>query len=127
MSPSSHSWTTRSKRPAPSGSGTIHAQGRLDILDRLFLRRAYLLSSLPVGRSDLVGHGEHKAPVVVALLDGRLVFQQRRHVGQAVEPLIPELLGIVNVPAAFHARLLRHDLIEKLTLAVLGTSLGVGL
>jgi hypothetical protein len=80
-----------------------------------------------VGRSDLVGHGDHEAPVVIALLDRRLVFQQRRNVGQAVERLIPELLGIVNLAAALHARLLRHDLIEKFALAVLGTGLDVGL
>src|ERR1700722_8474349 len=98
-----------------SGSGITRAQRRRDVLDRLFLRRAYLLPFLPVGRSDLVGHGEHEAPVVIALLDGRLVFQQRRHVAQTVDPLIPELLGIVNFPA-LHARLLRHDLVERPTL-----------
>jgi hypothetical protein len=108
------------------GSGISHAQRRRDVLDRLFLRRGYLIPFLPVGRSDLVGHGEDEVPVVVALLDGRLVFQQRRRVAQTVDPLIPELLGIVNFPA-LHARLLRHDLVEKLTLAVLGTRLGVDL
>jgi hypothetical protein len=112
---------------AVPGSGTVHAQRRPDVLDRLLLGRAYLLASLPVGRGDLVGHGEHEAPVVIALLGGRLVLEQRGHVGQAVEPLVPELLGIVDLPAALHARLLRHDLVEKLALAVLGTSLGVGL
>ena len=59
---------------AITGSGTIHAQRRCDVLDGFFFRRAYLLASLAVGRGDLVGHGEHEAPVVFALLSGRLVF-----------------------------------------------------
>jgi len=92
----------------------------------LFLGRAYLPASLPVGGGDLIGHREDEAPVVVALLDRRLVLKQRRRAAQTVEFQLPELLGTASSPA-LRTRPLRHDLVEKLALAVLGPRLGVDL
>src|SRR5580692_4231796 len=110
-------------RPRRRGRRSGAVQRRGDVHDRLFLGRAYQLPSLPVGGRDLIGHGEDEALVVVALLDGRLVLKQCRHSAQTVELLLPELLGTAGLPG-HRARPLRHDLVEKLALAVLGARLG---
>jgi hypothetical protein len=103
-----------------------HAERCRDVLDGLLLGRAHALPSLPVGRRDLIGHREHEASVVIELLIARLVIQQRRRVTQMAEGRILELLGVVELPVV-HARLLGHDLVEKLALAMLGARLDVSL
>jgi len=42
--------------------------------------RAHRLPVFPVGGGDLVGQGDHEAPVIIGFLCGRLALEQRHRV-----------------------------------------------